>query len=296
MIRPQLMTFLTVCQTGSFSKAAAALYLTPSAVLQQIRALEKNFGTPLFYRNSTGVSLTPAGAYLQRSGQSLVQLNDEIRREMLHIASVENRICIATSLMEKVRLLCDLWVLFSHQEHDCEIQMLSIPPSREIPMETDLIESVNSGVDWMREWEFLEICKVPMAFAVPHDHPLAQKETITLHDLRYERVITHNPGSCDAIANLLELLRKNHVSIVHEEMPSMNMLWQTAFRRDILIVPQCWSDILINMTVIPFDQDFLLPYGIFYQPNPHLAVQKFLDFIRLTYQEGNPQGIVPVLS
>ncbi len=296
MIRPQLLTFLTVCRTGSFSKAASSLYLTPSAVLQQIRAMEKDFGTPLFYRNSTGVSLTPAGAYLQRSAQALVSQSEEIRREMLHLASAENRICIASSLMEKVRLLCDLWVLFSQEARDCEIQMLSIPPSREIPMEADLIESVNSGIDWMRQWEFLEICKVPMAFAVPHSHPLSSKEKITLSDLRSERVITHNAGSCDAIADLLELLRKNHIHVVHDEMPSLGVLWQTAFQQDVLIVPQCWSDILINMTVIPFEQDFLLPYGIFYRANPHLSVQKFLEFVRLTYSAGNSQGIVPVLN
>lgn len=40
MLRHQLKTFLTVCDTGSFTKAAAALYITPSAVLQQIQTLE----------------------------------------------------------------------------------------------------------------------------------------------------------------------------------------------------------------------------------------------------------------
>lgn len=48
MYNPQLKTFFTVIESGSFSKAAAELYLTPSAVLHQIRALEKDLGVELF--------------------------------------------------------------------------------------------------------------------------------------------------------------------------------------------------------------------------------------------------------
>ncbi len=296
MIRPQLTTFLTVCRLGSFSKAASELFLTPSAVLQQVRALEKDLGTPLFNRSSSGVSLTPAGICLEQRAQTLIQLNEEIRREIAAAASAENRICIATSMMEKIRLLCDLWMLFSENENDCEIQMLSIDRTHGIPAGTDLIESVNSGVDWMRDWAFLEICRVPLAFAVPNDHPLAREKLLSISDLRSEHIVSINTGSCDAIADLLELLRRNYISVDCSEPSQGNPLWESAFRRTILITPYCWNDILINMTVIPFEQEFLLPYGIFYRNQPQPAVQRFLNFIRATYAEGNPQGIVPVLS
>ena len=66
MYNPQLKTFLTVCDCGSFSKAANLLFLTPSAVLHQIRTLEKDLGTELFLRTSKGVSLTPSGLFLEQ--------------------------------------------------------------------------------------------------------------------------------------------------------------------------------------------------------------------------------------
>ena len=50
------------------------------------------------------------------------------------------------------------------------------------------------------------------------------------------------------------------------------------------------------MTVVPFEQEFLLPYGIFYRSNPTSPVRSFLDFIRSTYENGNISGIVPVLQ
>ena len=61
MLRPHLRTFLAVCETGSFNKAANTLFITPSAVLQQIQTLEKELGVTLFSRNKKGVSLTPEG-------------------------------------------------------------------------------------------------------------------------------------------------------------------------------------------------------------------------------------------
>ena len=56
------------------------------------------------------------------------------------------------------------------------------------------------------------------------------------------------------------------------------------------------QDILINMTVVPLEPVFALPYGIFYRSNPTAAARKFMDFIRKTYEEGNSAGIVPILG
>ena len=82
MLRTKLTTFLKICDTGSFSKAADALYITPSAILQQIRSLEAELDTELFIRSSRGVSKTPAGEYLERRARVLVQMYDEIQREL----------------------------------------------------------------------------------------------------------------------------------------------------------------------------------------------------------------------
>lgn len=296
MIRSHLKTFLTVCEEGSFSKAAAVLYISPSAVLQQIKSLEDDLGASLFLRTSKGVVLTPAGEHLKSRGQVLVQINDEIRREISMITSVENQICVGTSIMEKCRLLYDLWVLFTEEENNCEIQMVNIEAGHNIPESTDLIESINSSVSWMREWEFFEICRTPLAFAVVKDHPLAKRDLLRIEDLRTETVVSLNDGTCDSISHLLELLRKNHISVTVQRDFSTNRLWGSAFQRNALLVPLCWSDILINMKVIPFEAEFYLPYGIFYRAHPRKAAQRFMDFISATYQEGNKSGIVPVLE
>lgn len=57
----QIECFLAAARTGSFSAAAKELFLSAQAVSQHIQSLEKELSAPLFFRKSSGVSLTPDG-------------------------------------------------------------------------------------------------------------------------------------------------------------------------------------------------------------------------------------------
>ena len=48
MLNPQLSTFLQVADCGSFNRAADKLYISSTAVLKQINALEKHLDLTLF--------------------------------------------------------------------------------------------------------------------------------------------------------------------------------------------------------------------------------------------------------
>ena len=296
MLRPHLKTFLTVCESGSFNKAAGELYITPSAVLQQIHTLEAELNVTLFTRNSKGVTLTAEGEYLLQTGKTLLRLDEEIHREIQHVGTENRTICIGTSIMEKVRLLYELWVLFSAENKNCEIQMLNIDALHNIPERTDLIESVNSDVDWQKTWKFFEICKVPFGFAVAGNHPLATRRLLTVQDLKDQSVLSLNSGSNETMLDLLRFLKNEKIRVRIHSGPEVNPLWTSGFSRDVLLVPLCWKDILINAVTIPFEKEFLLPYGVFYRPEPQPAVRQFLDFIFSTYGAGNTSGIVPVLE
>lgn len=70
-----LPTFEAAGRLGSFAAAAAAVHLTPSAVSQQIRALEESLGVMLFERTARGAVLTQVGTeYLQAVQQALSAL------------------------------------------------------------------------------------------------------------------------------------------------------------------------------------------------------------------------------
>jgi DNA-binding transcriptional LysR family regulator len=68
----RLPTFREVARRGSFAAASEVLWLTPSAVSQQIAALEHEVGAKLFERNHRGVRLTAAGARLLAHADGLL--------------------------------------------------------------------------------------------------------------------------------------------------------------------------------------------------------------------------------
>ncbi len=59
-----LAVFCIAARHMSFKSAAEQLYITPSAVSHQIKALEEQLGTSLFERRTRAVALTPTGSQL----------------------------------------------------------------------------------------------------------------------------------------------------------------------------------------------------------------------------------------
>jgi DNA-binding transcriptional LysR family regulator len=67
--------FLSVAQHRSFRRAAAQLGVTPSAISQAIRALERRVGATLFLRTTRSVGLTEAGErFLSRAKPAFEEL------------------------------------------------------------------------------------------------------------------------------------------------------------------------------------------------------------------------------
>lgn len=68
-----LNTFLLVVDSGSMSEAARRLELTPAAVAQQLRALEREMGAPLLTRSGRTVAPTEVGYRLIERARALMR-------------------------------------------------------------------------------------------------------------------------------------------------------------------------------------------------------------------------------
>lgn len=77
-----LAAFEAAARHQSFTKAAAELAVTQSAVCRQIASLEGFLGVALFRRNQRGVGLTEAG---QRYARSVAARLDEVERDTLDL-------------------------------------------------------------------------------------------------------------------------------------------------------------------------------------------------------------------
>lgn len=85
----QLRCFLTVYEHGSLTAAAEQLGYAQPSVSEQVRALEKSVGTPLFTRVGRGVIPTAAAEQMRPHAERAVGAAEEARRAALDVVALE---------------------------------------------------------------------------------------------------------------------------------------------------------------------------------------------------------------
>ncbi len=85
----QLEVFLAVAESGSFSKAAAATFITQSTVSQHVSALEEEFGLRLLDRTGKGVFPTAGGKILLEHARQILSRAREVPLSMKRFQGLE---------------------------------------------------------------------------------------------------------------------------------------------------------------------------------------------------------------
>ena len=109
MYNPRLETFVCVADAGSFNKAAATLYITPTAVVKQVNLLERSLGLTLFTRTHRGLVLTEAGKSLYKDSKYIIRYCKASVLRAKSAGGEEKVIRIGTSPMTPGQFLVDLW-------------------------------------------------------------------------------------------------------------------------------------------------------------------------------------------
>lgn len=78
----QLKTLVAVVDAGSLTAAAPVVFLSQSAVSEQMRKLEERIGHALLSRSKAGVAPTPAGLRLLDHARRLLAASDEALRDL----------------------------------------------------------------------------------------------------------------------------------------------------------------------------------------------------------------------
>jgi len=133
----QLKTLLAIQSHGTFAQAAEVVHLTPSAVSQQIHALEDELRVTLFDRGTRPPSITPDGL------QVIEMARDMLRREEDTKASLRGDQIAGTLLLGSVRssalnLLPSAMVQMRQRYPD-------LKPSLRVSLSSTLISDVAAG-------------------------------------------------------------------------------------------------------------------------------------------------------
>ena len=116
MYNSQLTTFVQVADSGSFNKAAEALYISSTAVIKQINALEKHLDLTLFSRTNHGIALTESGRIIYKHARKLFAYSEKaIAEARLAAAEAATTFCVGTSILNPCKPFMDLWYRVSEQ-------------------------------------------------------------------------------------------------------------------------------------------------------------------------------------
>ncbi|GLW50250.1 LysR family transcriptional regulator [Streptomyces sp. NBRC 14336] len=92
----RLRVLRAVAEHGSFNQAAVALRITPSAVSQQVAALERGLGTPVVVRSTRGVTLTRAGRIMVGAAESVAAELEHAQQQVAALSTGRTRLTVAT--------------------------------------------------------------------------------------------------------------------------------------------------------------------------------------------------------
>ena len=94
MLDFRVETFLTVCRTMNYTRAAEELNITQPAVSQHIAHLERDYGVPLFAYRNKKLQLTDAGALL-RDALSTMAHDERLLRDRMQLGHGRARGAVA---------------------------------------------------------------------------------------------------------------------------------------------------------------------------------------------------------
>ncbi|MFI9780535.1 LysR family transcriptional regulator [Streptomyces sp. NPDC051956] len=92
----RLRVLRAVAEHGSFNQAATALRLTPSAVSQQVAALERSLGAEVVARSTRGVTLTQAGQIMVGAAESVAAELEHAQQQVAQLSTGRTQLTVAT--------------------------------------------------------------------------------------------------------------------------------------------------------------------------------------------------------
>lgn len=297
MYNPQLETFLRVADAGSFNKAAAEVYITPTAVIKQINLLESSLDVKLFERTHRGLILTKAGKSLYQDTKYIIRYcKDSVTRARNAMQEDMNIIRIGSSPMTPAQLLMQLWPKIQARCPDIKFEIIPFENTPENARE--ILANFGRNIDVIggifdetmlkvRSCEGLELSREPFCCAVSIHHKLAEKDQLKIQDLYGENLLLMHRGWSHYVDRLRDDIWQNHskIKIVDFDFYSMNIFNRCENSNDVLLAIPGWANVHPLLKVIPVEWDHTIPYGLLHSPQPTETVKQFLAAARTVAKE-----------
>lgn len=202
--------FCVLAETLHYGKAAQRLHITQPPLTRAINRLEEELGVLLFKRNQRNVSLTPAGEYLKRRGDTLLAGFAELAKEVKKIDEGEWGQLHITSVGSLVPVILRYIGLFTSKYPDVRIKLSQYTTFEQIR----LIKSGQADIAFIRcplssegleLFNLFEECYVlvtPRTFTPKIEAPADLRQLSSMPYITFPR--EHGRGSFDRIISLCQ--------------------------------------------------------------------------------------------
>lgn len=198
----QIEIFLQCARHNNFTKAADALHITPSMVSKRISSLENTIGITLFAREKNHVVLTPSGHELYKDLQRFMTSFTEAVAHAKRVQNKDNTPIVFDifNATNTDRYFIPLLSAFESTKSHVSFQ-INMRNAKEIISDLEAGSSdIAFAPKFMEEtirkhdnFDFFLAVSSPLYAGVSEANPLAQKEVLTMEDLKDISFILPNP-------------------------------------------------------------------------------------------------------
>lgn len=189
-----------LAERGSVTAVAEATHRTPSAVSQQLRTAQREFGTPLVEPDGRGIRLTEAGRLLANGAVGVATAIEAVRAEWDAFRNAPTGHVTMAGLASAAEYLVPfalrdlaegpIRVTFT-DEDVAEADYAPLTVDYDIVIAHSLGERPSAGAERLR----LEpLIREPLDIALPESHRLARQDSVTPEDVAGEDWIGVPPG------------------------------------------------------------------------------------------------------
>ncbi len=289
MYNPLLNAFIIAVDYGSFTKAADILYISPTAVMKQLNALESHLNLKLIERTHTGIHLTKAGEVIYRDAKFMIDYSKKsILSAKTALLANDTTFCVGTSLLNPAKPFMDLWYRINKDFSEYKLHLVPFEDNHEgilseielLGEKFDFLIGVCDSKEWLSRCNFLPIGSYKKMIAVSIEHRLAKRTCINIEDLYGETLMMVQRGDSETNDFIRRDLEKNHPKIQIEDTPhfyDLSVFNRCSQTQQVLLTIECWQEVHPALISIPVNWNYTIPYGLLYSFNAPEDVLKFVE-------------------
>ncbi|MFF8285987.1 LysR family transcriptional regulator [Streptomyces albus] len=192
-----IRTFHEVVRAGSYTAAARALGYTQPAITQQMKALERSVGTPLFVRVGRRMRLTEAGQTLARHAEVILDSISTAQQQMESLTRLRSgKVTVCAFPSASATLVPEALAALAVAHPGIRVGLREDEPPeslrRVVRGESDItLAFTYPGLHEQVPEELVEIplLEDQLTVLLPTGHPMARRRAVKLDELAGERWI-----------------------------------------------------------------------------------------------------------